>query len=106
MNFVPKVKFDDSFGNTISLPVDEDFIDGHFVKRGRCASIKDFYISVVDSPRSFDIYHNWILSRNPMFDTLWHQLSERKVVKEVANAYKCVIHMVRAHPFLVQRRHS
>jgi hypothetical protein len=106
MNFVPKVKFDDSLGNTISLAVDEDFIDGYFVKSRRYPSIKDFYVSVVDFPRSIDIYHYGILSRNPMFDTLSHQLSERKVMKEVVNTYKCVIHMVRAHPFLVQRRHS
>lgn len=33
MNLVPKVKFDDALGNTISLSIDEDFIDCDLIVR-------------------------------------------------------------------------
>lgn len=33
MNLVPKVKFDDALGNTISLSVDEDLVDGDLIVR-------------------------------------------------------------------------
>ncbi len=33
LNLVPKVKFDDTFRNTISLSVDEDFVDGDLIVR-------------------------------------------------------------------------
>ena len=33
MNLVPEVKFDDTLWNTISLSVDEDFVDGDLILR-------------------------------------------------------------------------
>jgi hypothetical protein len=33
MNLVPKVKFDYALGNTISLSIDEDFVDSDLVVR-------------------------------------------------------------------------